>query len=61
MDALHITFNYTQALEDLYKISQGQILHLHGVVNSKGKMLFGHNELVKYSRKELPGYIYDEP
>lgn len=61
MDALFITFNYTRTLEDLYKISESKILHLHGVVNGTSELLFGHNKPVKYSRKELPGYVFDEP
>ena len=38
-----ITFNYTKTLEDIYKISEDQIFHIHG-----GDIIIGHGEKNKY-------------
>ncbi len=37
-DALFINFNYTKTLEDLYRIPEKQVFHLHGVIDG-GKFI----------------------
>ena len=38
-----INFNYTQTLENLYKIQSSNILYIHGCVANNDKLIFGHN------------------
>jgi len=41
--SLFISFNYTDTLEDLYKVSNDSILYIHGKANDKNSdLLFGH-------------------
>lgn len=40
-DALFINFNYTKTLEDLYRISEQNIFHVHGVIGVS-QFVFGH-------------------
>ena len=40
-EALFINFNYTKTLEDLYKIPEEQVFHLHGVIGGR-EFIFGH-------------------
>lgn len=40
-DAIFINFNYTKTLEDLYKVPEEQVFHLHGVIGSS-QFIFGH-------------------
>lgn len=40
-DAIFINFNYTKTLEDLYRIPEEQVFHLHGVIGGEG-FVFGH-------------------
>lgn len=42
-DALYFTFNYTDTLEQLYGISQKNVLHIHGRSNSVDHLIIGHN------------------
>ncbi len=46
-DALFINFNYTKTLEDLYRIPEKQVFHLHGVIDGKpvDNVLSNYNEL----------------
>lgn len=39
---LFITFNYTNTLEDLYGVSDCQILHLHGSYKNGDSLVMGH-------------------
>ncbi|QFQ12849.1 hypothetical protein C7Y71_007345 [Pseudoprevotella muciniphila] len=41
--AIYLTFNYTRTLEDYYKISSEQILHIHGITDNPNSIIFGHN------------------
>lgn len=40
-DAIYINFNYTKTLEDLYRIPEDQVIHLHGLIGSS-QFIFGH-------------------
>lgn len=40
--AIFLTFNYTRLLEDYYHVSDQQILHLHGHIESD-ELIIGHN------------------
>ena len=39
---IFLTFNYTKVLEDIYKIDARQVYHIHGVIDDKDSMIFGH-------------------
>lgn len=41
LDAIFINFNYTKTLEDLYKVPEEQVFHLHGVIGGE-RFIFGH-------------------
>ena len=45
-DAIFFTFNYTRTLEDLYKIEEDQIIHLHGSVDTN-EFVIGHNKTLE--------------
>lgn len=38
-----INFNYTQTLENLYRIPSSNILYIHGCAAKKDRLIFGHN------------------
>ena len=41
-DSIFLTFNYTKTLEDIYKIDAKHVYHIHGVIDEKDSMAFGH-------------------
>ena len=41
---LYISFNYTDTLEKLYRISKDQILYIHGKVSCGDDLVFGHGK-----------------
>lgn len=41
LDAVFINFHYTKTLEDLYRIPEDQVFHLHGVIGGR-EFIFGH-------------------
>jgi len=41
-DALYLTFNYTETLEDIYNIPSSRILHIHNKVGEQ--LIFGHGK-----------------
>lgn len=41
-NALYLTFNYTDTLEDVYCIEKNNICHIHGDMNSNDKLVLGH-------------------
>ncbi|MDP1393752.1 bacteriophage abortive infection AbiH family protein [Lysinibacillus capsici] len=43
---IFINFNYTTVLEEIYKINDSKILHLHGTVN-EGDLVLGHSNYDK--------------
>ena len=45
-DALYLTFNYTDTLEQLYHIPEQQILHIHGRAIKGDKLIVGHNRQI---------------
>lgn len=47
-----ITFNYTETLENLYKIQKEDILHIHGNVHDN-KIIIGHGNKEYYSPKTV--------
>lgn len=42
-DSLFITFNYTRTLEELYRIPENQVLHIHGMIGDD-KLILGHGK-----------------
>jgi len=47
-DSVFLTFNYTLTLEEVYKIPNEKVIHIHGdIENNQDSFVFGHNaELV---------------
>ena len=43
LDAVYLTFNYTDTLEQLYQIPELQVLHIHGRASKGDKLIVGHN------------------
>jgi hypothetical protein len=43
LDAVYLTFNYTDTLEQLYHIPEQQVLHIHGRASRGDKLIVGHN------------------
>lgn len=48
--ALFLTFNYTDTLQQVYGISDKNVFHIHGSTKNHEKLIFGHGE----SREEEP-------
>jgi len=64
-NALYITFNYTTVLENIYKINEKEIIHIHGSVREQDdEPILGHGNEVRINkiRKELAESekIFDE-
>lgn len=63
-NGLFLSFNYTETLEEIYKIPGEQICHIHGFrENPSEKLIIGHNNIRIPSRtddkkNEDPTYIY---
>ena len=58
-DALFINFNYTKTLEDLYRIPEEQVFHLHGVIGGE-KFIFGHgfdDEVSDFNPLDVGAYL----
>lgn len=58
-DALFINFNYTKTLEDLYRIPEEQVFHLHGVIGREG-FIFGHgcdDEVSDFNPLDVGAYL----
>lgn len=49
VDALYVTFNYTDTLETLYHIPAGQVLHIHGRASVNEELIVGHNRQINPS------------
>lgn len=43
LDALYLTFNYTDTLEELYHIPERQVLYIHGRASKGDKLIVGHD------------------
>lgn len=46
MDALYLSFNYTDTIEKLYGIPENQVLHIHGRASKGDKLIVGHNRMI---------------
>ena len=46
-DSFFINFNYTDVLQGLYKISEEQVLHIHGRASKHERLIFGHNSFLR--------------
>ena len=59
-NALYLTFNYTDTLEQLYQIPEKNVCHIHGRASRGEKLIVGHNHPVNPSGfwKE-DGYMRD--
>ncbi|MEZ7600014.1 AbiH family protein [Streptococcus sp. 27098_8_69] len=58
-DALFINFNYTKTLEDLYRIPEERVFHLHGVIGGE-KFIFGHgfdDEVNDFNPLDVAAYL----
>ena len=51
-NSLFITFNYTRTLEDLYRIPDEQIVHIHGMVG-EDELILGHGKNYAELKEEL--------
>ena len=45
-DALYLTFNYTDTLEQLYQIPESNVLHIHGRASKGERLIVGHNHRI---------------
>ena len=58
-DALFINFNYTKTLEDLYKVPEEQVIHLHGIIGGN-RFIFGHgfyDEVNDFNPLDVAAYL----
>lgn len=58
-DATFLNFNYTKTLEDLYRIPEEQVFHLHGVIGGE-KFIFGHgfdDEVSDFNPLDVGAYL----
>ena len=65
-DSIFLTFNYTKTLEDIYEIDVKRVYHIHGVIDDKDCMEFGHglgedelNDMLK-SQELLIGEVWNK-
>lgn len=50
-DNIYITFNYTSVLENVYKISENRIIHIHGSLrNRDGNPIIGHGNYTRIEK-----------
>jgi hypothetical protein len=63
-----LNFNYTNTLENTYKINPERILYIHGIAAAKGKLIVGHgNRYIRSDRvfpqflPEARGRVYKNP
>lgn len=50
----YLSFNYTRVLEDVYHISENNILHIHGIIGGGDEIVVGHK--IKANESD----VYDE-
>ena len=58
-DSIFINFNYTKTLEDLYKVPEEQVIHLHGVIGGN-RFIFGHgfdDEVNDFNPLDVAAYL----
>lgn len=59
-DSLFFSFNYTKVLEEIYKIPDQEIIHIHGKVGCGSDLMFGHGwDLKKQNEEEKKNDIVD--
>lgn len=58
VNSTFLVFNYTGVLEELYKISDEQICHIHGYVRKGDKIIIGHGDKVSYDSDFDPFSTY---
>lgn len=54
--AQFISFNYTSTLQQLYKIPDKKVYHIHGSLVQGNRLVFGHTEAVTYATAEEESY-----
>ena len=63
LDSIFLTFNYTDTLEEFYKILDEKICHIHGYARRTDKIIIGHgDEVLDYSEFEplkISSYMSD--
>ena len=63
-NGIFLSFNYTETLEEIYKIPGEQVCHIHGFrENPNEELIIGHNNIripsnTDDKKKEEPTYIY---
>lgn len=60
-DCKFINFNYTTTLQDIYNITDSDILHIHG--RTKEKIIFGHGKIKTMDDRDLDRHDpwFDDP
>ncbi len=56
---LYLNFNYTNVLEEVYSINEGNILYIHGKALRGDKLIAGHHNS-NFSIYKLPEFKSDE-
>lgn len=41
-NSIFLSFNYTKTLEEIYGVDPKQIYHIHGLIDDKNSLIFGH-------------------
>lgn len=73
-NSVFITFNYTKTLEDIYKISEDKVKHIHGIAYhhffskddyvdqgfEEPSIIFGHANTMKHEYDEIDADEYNE-
>lgn len=57
--AKYINFNYTATLQQIYGIPPEDVCHIHGSIEQRNKLIFGHTESVVYASSEDHAYYTD--
>ncbi len=58
VNSTFLIFNYTNVLEELYKIPDEQICHIHGYVRKGDKIIIGHGDEVSHNGDFNPFSTY---
>ena len=53
-DAQFLVFNYTRTLEEMYRIPEKRILHIHGEAGKRKKLIIGHGKTMEILKREHP-------
>ena len=52
-NALYLNFNYTNTLESIYGVSNGDILFIHGSVSNNEELILGHGETMESIQRNV--------